>query len=83
MTSDLLRAVEKLQLATNVHISDKDECIGATFSSKRPKDRNKGNTQALKKGLDKDYLTPRTSFDGRWLDKVQQCVTQSRRVEFC
>ena len=74
MTSDLLRAVEKLHLATNVHNSGKDECIGNTFSPERHKDRNRENTQALKKGLERDLLTPRTSFDGRWLDKVQQCV---------
>ena len=83
MTSDLLRAVEKLHLATNVHNSDKDECNGGTFDPERAKDRKGGNTQALKKDLERDILTPRTSFDGRWLDKVQQCVTQSKSVRFC
>ena len=83
MTPDLLRAVEKLHLATNVHSSDKDECIGATFIPARSKDRNREDVQALKKGLERDLLTPRISFDGRWLDRVQQCVTQSKSVRFC
>ena len=82
MTSDLLRAAEKPHLATNVHNSDRDECIGAKSSPERPKDRDRGNTQALKKDLERNFLTPRTSFDGRWLDKVQQCVTQLRSVRF-
>ena len=83
MTSNLLRAVEKLRLATNVHNSDKDECIGRTFGRERPKNQNRRNTQALKKSLERDFLTPRTSFDGKWLDKVQQFVTQSNSVKFC
>lgn len=83
MTSDLLRAVGKLHLATKVRKFDKDECNGKGFSPERRKDRNMGNTQALKKDLERDLLTPRTSFDGRWLDKVQQCVTQSKIVRFC
>lgn len=83
MTSDLLRAVEKLRLVTNLPNLDKDEFIGRTFSPESLKDQNRGNTQALKKCLERDFLTPRTSFDGRWLDKVQQCVTKSKSVRFC
>ena len=83
MTSDLLCAVEKLRLASNVHNSDKDECNGGRFNSERSKARKWGSAQALKKDLERDILTPRTYFDGRWLDKVQQCVTQSKSVRVC
>ena len=77
MTSDLLRAVERLRLAVNEHDSDQDECI------REPKKRTRVDTQALKKELDSDLLTPQTSFDVGWLNKVQQCVTQPRSVNFC
>ena len=83
MTSDLLRAVERLLADANKHSLDHAECIGGTLGRQRSKKQGKGDAQALKKELEKDFLTPQTSFDAGWLNKIQQYVTQPRKVEVC
>lgn len=80
MTSELLHAVERLRIRANEYDFDQDACIDATLSQIRPKKRIKRDTQALKKELEKDFLTPQTSFDAEWLNKIQQYVVQSRGV---
>ena len=78
MTSDLLRAVERLRV--NEHDFDQDECIDGILSQQRPKKRTKRDTHALKKQLENDFLKPQTSFDAQWLNRLQQYVVQSRGV---
>ena len=80
MTSELLRAVERLRIRANEHNFEQDACIDATLSQIRPKQRIKKNTQALKNELEKDCLTPQTSFDAEWLNKIQQYVVRSKGV---
>ena len=70
MTSDLLRAVEKLRVA-NDHNFDQDECIDGRQSSRNSIQRN---GQTLREKLEKNFLTPQTSFDAEWLNKMQQYV---------
>ncbi|KAF6221727.1 hypothetical protein HO133_001695 [Letharia lupina] len=72
MTSDLWRAVERLRMSANEHDFDRDMCIDGTLFQQRPRKRTKIDTQALKRELEKDFLTPQTSFDVEWLDKLQQ-----------
>ncbi|KAF6235031.1 hypothetical protein HO173_006658 [Letharia columbiana] len=83
MTSDLWRAVERLRMSANKHDFDRDMCIDGTLLQQRPRKRTKIDTQALKKELEKDFLTPQTSFDVEWLDKLQQYVVQPRGVRIC
>ncbi len=80
MTSELLRAVERLRIGVNVNEVDQDGCVDGTLSQQRPKKRTKRDTQTLKKDLEKDFLTPQTSFDAEWLNEIQQYVIQSRGI---
>lgn len=77
MTPDLLLAVERLRIA-NVHKMDESEGIDDILSQPRPKKRIQRDHQAVKKELERTILTPQTSFDGEWLNKLQQYVVQSR-----
>lgn len=72
MTSKLLRAVEKLRIGVNERHFDQDEYISGTRSQQMPRKRTKGDIQPLKQELEKDFLTPQTSFDVAWLNKLQQ-----------
>lgn len=80
MTSGLLRAVERLRIGANEHDDDQDGSIDGKLSQQRPRKRTKREIPALKKQLEKDFLTPQTSFDAEWLNKLQQYVVQSRGV---
>lgn len=82
MTSDPLPAVERLCIGANEHIFDTDDCIDGMISQQRPMKRIRRDTQALKKKLETDFLTPQTSFNVNWLNKVQQYVVQFRGVRF-
>lgn len=83
MTSDLLRAVERLRIGANEHNPDQDECIDGTLSQQIPRKRTKRDSQALKRELENEFLTPQTSFDAKWLNKLQQYVAQSRGMWVC
>ena len=81
MTSDLLHAVERLRTDVNEHHPDQDECIDNTLIQWRPRKQLTRDTHSRKKELEKDFLTPQTSFDVKWLDKVQQYVVHARKHE--
>ena len=83
MTSDLVRAVERLRIGANERTFDQGESIGGVLSRQKPEKRTEGDTQALKKELEKHFLTPQASFDAGWLDVIQQYVTQQKAVRFC
>lgn len=69
MTSDLLRAVERLRIVPNDHSFDQDECVDGRQG---PRNSFQRNTQTLRGELEKNFLTPQTSFDAGWLNKMQQ-----------
>ena len=81
MTSDLLLAVERLRIDVNKHHLDQGECIDSTLTQWRPRKRLTRDTHVRKKELEKDFLTPQTSFDVKWLDKIQQYVVHVRKQE--
>lgn len=72
MASELLRVVERLRVGVNEQYLDQDVCIACTSRLKRLEKPTKGDQQALKKELERDFLTPQTSFDAGWLNKIQQ-----------
>ena len=81
MTSDLLHAVERLRIDVNEHHLDQREYIDNPLIQWRPRKRLTRDTHFRKKELEKDFLTPQTSFDVKWLDKVQQYVVHARKHE--
>ena len=82
MTSALLRAVERLRIGADEHNLDQDQCIDGKLSQQRSRKRTRRDTLALKEELERDFLTPQTSFDMKWLNKLQQYVVQSRGMKF-
>lgn len=73
MTPDLLLAVGRLRIANEREL-DQAGRIDDILSQQRPKRRTKRDHQAVKKELGRNFLTPQTSFDGKWLSKLQQYV---------
>ena len=72
MASDLLRAVERLRIGPNKHDSDQSDYITGTHSQQKLRRRAECVNDILMEEMGKDFLTPKTSFDARWLDKLQQ-----------
>ena len=70
MSSELLRAVERLHLDTGN--SDQDDCIDDRLGQQMPRKRVKGDPDTLKKELEEAFLTPPPYFGPEWLDKLQQ-----------
>ena len=83
MTSNLLRAVEKLRIGANERHSDQDEYVSGTYSRQISRKQTKGDIQALKHELENGFRTPRTCFDPEWLNKLQQYATQLKPVKAC
>ena len=81
MPSDLLHAVERLRIDVNKHHLGQGECIDNTLTQWRPRKRLTRYIHSRKKELEKDFLTPQTSFEVKWLDKVQQYVVHARKHE--
>ena len=77
MTSDLLRAVQRLRIGKNEHRPDQDECIRGFHSQQRLTKQIEGHIQALKTVLERNLLTPQTSFDAGWLNQFQKYVAHS------
>lgn len=71
MTPDLLLEVGRLRIANEREL-DQAGRIDDILSQQRPKRRTKRDHQAVKKELGRNFLTPQTSFDGKWLSKLQQ-----------
>lgn len=72
MISELLRAVERLRIGVDGQYLDQDVCIAGTSRLERAEKPTKGHNQALRKELERDFLTPQTSFDAGWLNEIQQ-----------
>ena len=82
MGLDISSAVERLRMSDNEHDLDQEERIDNSVGQQRRRKRTRRDIQALKKALEQEILTPQTSFDADWLNKVQQYVVQSRGVRF-
>ena len=72
MTSDLLRAVQRLRIGINEHHPDQDECIGGLHSQQRLTKQTKGDARTLKTDLERKLLAPRTSIDAGWINQCQE-----------
>lgn len=75
MTSELLEAVEKVRIDADEGILG-EECIDDVLHNQRPKKRTKRDREALKRELEKQFLTPPRSFGPEWLNRLQQYVAK-------
>lgn len=74
MTSELLRAVERLHIVADDRDLDQDEYIDGRLSRQSPRKPSQRDAQTLREELEQNFLTPQTSFDAEWLNKMQQYV---------
>lgn len=71
MASDLSRAVERLHVGVGLQ---EDECVDDILSLPRPWKKIKRDSEALKKELEQQFMTPPLSLGENWLNKLQQYV---------
>lgn len=70
--ADLEAALEKLHL-TSVSVEQKDSnWIDLLSQEQRPAKRKRRTKEDIKKELEQGFLTPSTSLNTRWLNKLQQ-----------
>lgn len=67
MADDLAQSLEKLHIA-----SQNQHCIDDILDEAKPRKRQRPSPESLKANLEKDFLTPSTTFDPAWLDRLQQ-----------
>jgi antiviral helicase SKI2 len=58
MSSEFLRAVEKLHLDADDQAVEQDECIDGILSQQRPRKRIKSDPKLLKRKLEDNFLSP-------------------------
>ena len=63
---DLVRAI------ANVQLDGAEGDIDALLDQQRPRKRVKRTKDELKAELEKEFLTPSTSFSAKWLNRLQQ-----------
>ena len=67
MTDTLADSLERLHLA-----SENQECIDEILDEAKPRKRVRISPEAIKANLERDFLTPSTTFSPAWLDRLQQ-----------
>ncbi len=80
MGTDLLNAVKGLQIKDEDD-KDRDFSIDDILTKSRPRKRSRRAPEALKRNLEEAFLTPPTSFNSEWLNKLQQYVGQFSILE--
>lgn len=55
-----------------VHVASRDQqCIDDILDEAKPRKRQRPSAQSIKANLEKDFLTPPTTFSPEWLDRLQ------------
>ncbi|OCK83338.1 antiviral helicase [Lepidopterella palustris CBS 459.81] len=68
----LADALAKVHLAADSIGTEDPNWIDSILDVQRPRKRSKQTKDALKRDLEKDFLTPSTSFNTKWLNELQQ-----------
>ncbi len=76
MASNLLRAVNQLSIDCREQEMQDDDCIDEKLSQKRPGRGTKRDLDALRRGIEDDFLSPPTSFGSDRLNRLQQYVAE-------
>ena len=72
MAESLISALERVHLAASSSDGTADDWIDHILEQQLPRKRVKQDREELRRQLEKDYLTPSTSFSREWLNKLQQ-----------
>lgn len=71
MADDLRAALGKLHIAAQ-STPDQPDWIDNVLDQVRPRKRPKPSREEIKRDLEREFLTPSTSFSTEWLNKLQQ-----------
>lgn len=72
MADSLVSALEKVHLSNTALQDKEDDWIDHILDEQRPRKRAKQDPEELKRELEREFLTPFTSFPTEWLNKLQQ-----------
>ncbi|KAF2084998.1 antiviral helicase [Saccharata proteae CBS 121410] len=70
--NDLIPALERVQIAAESARADDAAWLDSILDEQRPRKRTRRTKSEIKTSLEQEFLTPSTSFDTRWLNKLQQ-----------
>lgn len=71
MRRELLEAVEGFKAGGRENF-EPDDCIDDLLTDQRPRKQQCKTPETLKKQLEESFLSPPTSFDSSWLNRLQQ-----------
>ena len=71
MTSELVEAVERLQISANSGILS-EKTIDDILDHRMPKLQGEQDHEVLKKAIEKEFLSPPRSFGPEWLNRLQR-----------
>lgn len=80
MQPELLNAIQRLS-EDGVLSHERGTCIDEFLTTPKPKDQCLKSPNALKRRLEKSFLTPPASLSAEWLDKLQEYVPSLLSVE--
>jgi antiviral helicase SKI2 len=70
--AELAKALQNVQIAAST-LGDEDEgWLDSILDEQRPRKRNKPSRDTIKQNLEREFLTPSTSFSTQWLNELQQ-----------
>ena len=72
MSQDLIEAVERLHVSSYIRGLEEDSPIDDILNKSHPRPKRSDTNEEIKARIEEDFLTPPTSFDPEWLDKLQQ-----------
>lgn len=72
MNKDLLKAVERLRVASEDNDESDEACIDARLHEARPRKAPRPSPDELKAKLEADFLTSPTAFGPEWLNRFQR-----------
>lgn len=72
MTSELAQILEDVRIRATTVGDGKDDWIDHILDEQRPRKISRLSPDRLRNELRNDFLTPPTTFDPEWLNKLQQ-----------
>ena len=72
MSQDLIEAVGRLHVSSHIQGLEEDSSIDDILNKPHPRPKRSNTNEEIKARIEKDFLTPPTSFDPEWLNKLQQ-----------
>lgn len=72
MSNPLLSAVQKLRIDAENPVTVDESLTDDELNQPRPVKKRRKSTETMKRELERDFLTPPTTFGTEWLNRLQQ-----------